>query len=74
MPRDGTITLTDLQAPFLHIVCEPCLRSRMGAWPARQGDVAVDQPMFKQAGAYTRIAPKNAAIAAHQAARALRLL
>ena len=24
MPRDGAITLTDLQAPFLHLVCEPC--------------------------------------------------
>ena len=26
MPRDGAITLTDLQAPFLRIVCEPCHR------------------------------------------------
>jgi hypothetical protein len=26
MPRDGAITLTDLQAPFLHLVCEPCGR------------------------------------------------
>ena len=26
MPRDGSITLTDLQAPFLHVVCEPCGR------------------------------------------------
>ena len=26
MPRDGSITLTDLQAPFLHLVCEPCGR------------------------------------------------
>ncbi len=26
MPRDGAITLTDLQAPFLHVVCEPCDR------------------------------------------------
>jgi hypothetical protein len=24
--RDGSITLTDLQAPFLHVVCEPCRR------------------------------------------------
>jgi hypothetical protein len=24
MPRDGAITLTDLQAPLLHLVCEPC--------------------------------------------------
>ena len=24
MPRDGAIILTDLQAPFLHVVCEPC--------------------------------------------------
>ena len=24
MPRDGAITLTDLQAPFLRVVCEPC--------------------------------------------------
>jgi hypothetical protein len=26
MPRDGPIILTDLQAPFLHLVCEPCGR------------------------------------------------
>ena len=26
MPRDGAITLADLQAPFLHLVCEPCGR------------------------------------------------
>ena len=26
MPRDGAIILTDLQAPFLHLVCEPCGR------------------------------------------------
>jgi hypothetical protein len=26
MPRDGAITLTDIQAPFLHVVCEPCGR------------------------------------------------
>jgi hypothetical protein len=26
MPRDGAITLTDLQAPFLHLVCAPCGR------------------------------------------------
>ena len=26
MPRDGAITLSDLQAPFLHLVCEPCGR------------------------------------------------
>ncbi len=26
MPRDGVIILTDLQAPFLHLVCEPCGR------------------------------------------------
>ena len=26
MPRDGAITLTDLQAPFLHMVCEPYAR------------------------------------------------
>ena len=26
MPRDGAITLTDLQAPFLRVVCEPCGR------------------------------------------------
>jgi hypothetical protein len=26
MPRDGAITLTDLQAPFLRVVCEPCRR------------------------------------------------
>jgi hypothetical protein len=26
MPRDGSITLTDLQAPFLHLVCDPCGR------------------------------------------------
>ena len=26
MPRDGAITLTDLQAPFLYVVCEPCRR------------------------------------------------
>jgi hypothetical protein len=26
MPRDGAILLTDLQAPFLRVVCEPCGR------------------------------------------------
>jgi hypothetical protein len=26
MPRDVAIILTDLQAPFLHVVCEPCGR------------------------------------------------
>jgi hypothetical protein len=26
MPRDDAIILTDLQAPFLHVVCEPCGR------------------------------------------------
>jgi hypothetical protein len=26
MPRDGAIILTDLQAPFLPVVCEPCGR------------------------------------------------
>jgi hypothetical protein len=26
MPRDGSITLTDLQVPFLHVVCDPCRR------------------------------------------------
>jgi hypothetical protein len=26
MPRDGAITLADLQAPFLHLVCGPCGR------------------------------------------------
>ena len=26
MPSDGAITLTDLQAPFLRVVCEPCGR------------------------------------------------
>jgi hypothetical protein len=26
MPRDGAIILTDLQAAFLHLVCEPCGR------------------------------------------------
>jgi hypothetical protein len=26
MPRDGAITLSDLQAPFLHVVCDPCRR------------------------------------------------
>jgi hypothetical protein len=26
MPRDGAITLTDLQASFLRLVCEPCGR------------------------------------------------
>jgi hypothetical protein len=26
MPRDGAITLSDLQAPFLHVVCKPCAR------------------------------------------------
>jgi hypothetical protein len=26
MPRDGAIILTDLQAPFLHLVYEPCGR------------------------------------------------
>jgi hypothetical protein len=26
MPRDGAVTLSDLQAPFLHVVCEPCRR------------------------------------------------
>jgi hypothetical protein len=24
MPRDGAIILSDPQAPFLHLVCEPC--------------------------------------------------
>jgi hypothetical protein len=26
MPRDGAIILSDLQAPFLQMVCEPCRR------------------------------------------------
>src|SRR5271157_2771455 len=26
MPRDGAIVLSDLHAPFLHVVCEPCGR------------------------------------------------
>ena len=26
MPRDGAITLTDLQVPFLHVACETCRR------------------------------------------------
>ena len=26
MPRDGAVTLSDLQAPFLHLVCDPCGR------------------------------------------------
>jgi hypothetical protein len=33
MPRDGAITLTDLQAPFLRIVCEPC--GRRGSYGVR---------------------------------------
>ena len=33
MPRDGAITLTDLQAPFLRVVCEPCGPRR----PLRRG-------------------------------------
>ena len=26
MPRDGAITLSDFQGPFLHLVCVPCGR------------------------------------------------
>src|SRR5580704_17177439 len=41
MPRDGAIILTDLQAPFLHLVCEPCGRRgryAVGRLIAERGD------------------------------------
>ena len=39
MPRDGAITLTDLQAPFLHVVFEPC---------RRRGRYAVARPIAER--------------------------
>jgi hypothetical protein len=38
--RDGTITLTDCQAPFLHVVCET--RGPGGAMPARRSSTSGD--------------------------------
>jgi hypothetical protein len=35
MPRDGSVTLSDLEGPFLRIVCEPC---------GRRGRYAVARP------------------------------
>jgi hypothetical protein len=40
MPRDGAILLTDLQAPFLRVVCEPC---------GRRGSYGVARLMAKHA-------------------------
>jgi hypothetical protein len=41
MPRDGAIILTDLRAPFLRVVCEPCGRRGsygVGRLMAKHGD------------------------------------
>jgi hypothetical protein len=59
MPRDGAITLTDIQAPFLHLVCGPCGRrgryavarliAERGAGQLREGAAGGRNPASKRA-------------------------
>jgi hypothetical protein len=42
MPRDGSMTLSDLEAPFLQVVCAPC---------GRRGRFAVAQLMAEHGDA-----------------------
>jgi hypothetical protein len=42
MPRDGSMTLSDVEAPFLQIICAPC---------ERQGRFAVAQLMAQHGDA-----------------------
>jgi hypothetical protein len=53
MPRDGSITLSDLQEPHLRLVCEPCGRrgSYRVDWLMRQhGDAKLTDLLQKLVG------------------------